>query len=93
MTNNRISTRKETSERRSKMLVRVIDLNIQNNHLSHNKKDYFNTLFKEAKFYYNSLLDWTNFTIVDDFGNLVYPHKLKDFHIISDAKTPVLAHT
>ena len=84
MTNNRISTRKETSERRSKMLVRVIDFDIKNNHLSHTKKDYFNTVFKEAKFYYNSVLDWANFTIVDDFGNLVYPHKLKDFDTKND---------
>ena len=77
--NNRISTRKDTSTRRKSMLVKVLSFNISNNHLSINKKHYLKELFKEAKFYYNFLISWSQKTIVDDFGNLLYPHNLNKF--------------
>ena len=43
-----------------------------------NNLQYLNTLFKESKYYYNYLLAWSLITIIDDFGNLLYPNKLKN---------------
>lgn len=76
--NNRTLTRKETSLRRSSMLIKVLTFNLSYNHLSLDKKDYLLHSFKESKYYYNFLLSWSQQTIVDDFGNLVYPNSLNN---------------
>lgn len=79
MTNIRTITKKKTSERRLNMLVKVLSFNLSFNHLSIAKKEFLSNSFKEAKYYYNYLLHWSQKTIIDDFGNLLYPNHLKDF--------------
>ena len=72
----RMLNKKLTSKRRKDMHVKVIEFNISNNHLSQDKKLYFKQLLTEAKYYYNYLLNLSQHSCVDDFGNLIYTNSI-----------------
>ena len=73
---SRILNKKITSQRRKNMLVKVIEFNITNNHLSQDKKSYLKQLFTEAKYYYNYLLNLSQKSCTDDYGNLIYTNPI-----------------
>ena len=73
---NRILNKKLTSQRRKNMLVKVIEFNITNNHLSQDKKHYLKQIFTEAKYYYNYLLNISQKSCTDDYRNLIYTNPI-----------------
>ena len=71
---------KDTKDRRKSMVIKVLSFNIQKNKLSKAKKSYLKLLNLEAKYYYNYLISLSQVSIVDDFGNLIYPNNLFEFN-------------
>lgn len=78
-TDARILERKLTAERRKAMRIVVLSFNLSHNKLSSSDKFYLKQLFQESKYYYNYLLFLSQQTIVDDFGNIIYPHNIFNF--------------
>ena len=72
----RMLNKKLTSKRRKDMRVKVIEFNISNNHLAQEKKLYLKQLLTEAKYYYNYLLNLSQHSCVDDYGNIVYTNPI-----------------
>ena len=58
------------------MLVKVFSFNLQKNKLSKAKEKYLSLLFREAKWYYNYLINLSQKQVTNDFGNLVYCYNL-----------------
>lgn len=81
---DRIQTRKETKSRRSSMVIKVLSFNIQKNKLSKDKKSYLKTLFLEAKYYYNYLIYLSQQSVIDNYGNIVYPYNVFEFNTKSN---------
>ena len=71
---------KDTKDRRKSMVIKVLSFNIQKNKLSKAKKSYLKLLNLEAKYYYNYLISLSQVSIVDDFGDLIYPNNLFEFN-------------
>ena len=80
----RTITRKATKTRRDSMRLMVLSFNIQNNKLSLDKYKYLTKLCMEAKYFYNYLLNLSQVTITDDFGDLIYSHNLFQFNTKSN---------
>lgn len=75
---------KETKERRKNMAIKVLSFNIQSNKLSQTKKHYLKLLSLEAKWFYNYLVYLSQINIVNDYGDLIYPHNLFTFNTKSN---------
>ena len=74
--NTRQQTKKDNKNRRNSMLVKVFSFNLQKNKLSKAKEKYLSLLFREAKWYYNYLINLSQKQVTNDFGNLVYCYNL-----------------
>ena len=75
---------KETKDRRKNMAIKVLSFNIQSNKLSQTKKHYLKLLSLEAKWFYNYLVYLSQINIVNDYGDLIYPHNLFTFNTKSN---------
>jgi hypothetical protein len=75
-TDSRVLERKLTSERRKAMKIVVLSFNLSHNKLASSDRLYLTDLFKETKYYYNYLLYLSQISIIDDFGNLIYPNNI-----------------
>jgi hypothetical protein len=82
--NIRFKSIKDTKARRKSMVIKVLSFNVQKNKLSKHKKSYLKLLNLEAKYYYNYLISLSQVSIVDDFGNIIYPNNLFQFNTKSN---------
>ena len=82
----RQKTKKATKIRRESMVIKVLSFNIQENKLSLPKKKFLKLLNYEAKYYYNYLINSSEF-FTDDYGDSVRKINLFDFNTKSNRIT------